>query len=163
MADGKRYANHRKDLLLTFLASKKTERRKASYTKQDANKVSTRGAPSPSIPHSRYLSRHATVLPTGEERCVTKQITAAWETTLPRASRGSARQVFLMYQHFTLAFLNIVTVCFHLHLSPVQTSNFTCAESNANEQNLLFLLITIRFGTREVRRLNRAFLSPDKG
>ena len=30
---------------------------------------------------------------------------------------------------------------------PVQTSNFTCAVSNANEQNLLFLLISIRFGT----------------
>ena len=34
-----------------------------------------------SLPRSRYLSRHATLLPTGEERCVTRQITAAWETT----------------------------------------------------------------------------------
>ena len=41
-------------------------------------------------------------------------------------------------------------------LGPVQTSNFTCAESNANEKNLLFSLICIRFGTCEVRRLNRA-------
>ena len=32
-------------------------------------------------------------------------------------------------------------------LGPVQTSNFTCAESNANEKNLLFSLICIRFGT----------------
>ena len=37
-------------------------------------------------------------------------------------------------------------------LGPVQTFNFTCAESNANEQNLLLLLISIRFGTCEVRR-----------
>ena len=44
-------------------------------------------------------------------------------------------------------------------LGPVQTSNFTCAESNVNEQNLLFLLISIRFGTCEVRRLNRALES----
>ena len=39
-----------------------------------------------SLPRSRYLSRHATLLPTklvsGEERCVTRQITAAWETNL---------------------------------------------------------------------------------
>ena len=41
-------------------------------------------------------------------------------------------------------------------LGPVQTSNFTCAESNANEKNLLISLISIRFGTCEVRRLNRA-------
>ena len=41
-------------------------------------------------------------------------------------------------------------------LGPVQTSNFTCAESNANEKNLLFSLICIGFGTCEVRRLNRA-------
>ena len=34
--------------------------------------------------------------------------------------------------------------------------NFTCAESNANEQNILLLPICIRFGTCEVRRLNRA-------
>ena len=43
-------------------------------------------------------------------------------------------------------------------LSPVQTSNFRCAESNANEQNLLFLLISIRFGTYKVWRLNRALI-----
>ena len=42
------------------------------------------------------------------------------------------------------------------HLGPVQTSNFTCAESNANEENLLFSLICIRFGTWKVRRLNWA-------
>ena len=42
------------------------------------------------------------------------------------------------------------------NLGPVQTSNFICAESDANEQNLLFSLISIRFGTFEVRRLNRA-------
>ena len=44
-------------------------------------------------------------------------------------------------------------------LGPVQTSNFTCAESNANEKNLLFSLICIRFGTCKVRRLNRALSS----
>ena len=41
-------------------------------------------------------------------------------------------------------------------LGPFQTSNFTCAESNANEENLLFSLICIRFGTCKVRRLKRA-------
>ena len=42
-------------------------------------------------------------------------------------------------------------------LGPVQTSNFTCAESNANDKNnSRILLISIRFGTCEVRRLNRA-------
>ena len=41
-------------------------------------------------------------------------------------------------------------------LGPFQTSNFTCAESNANEKNLLFSLIRIRFGTCKVRRLKRA-------
>ena len=34
--------------------------------------------------------------------------------------------------------------------------HFTCAESNANEQKLLFSLICIRFGTCKVRRLKRA-------
>ena len=41
-------------------------------------------------------------------------------------------------------------------LGPVQTLNFTCAESNENKKNLLFSLICIRFGTCKVRRLNRA-------
>ena len=39
---------------------------------------------------------------------------------------------------------------------PFQMSNFTCAKSNANEKNLLFSLISIRFGTCKVRRLKRA-------
>ena len=41
---------------------------------------------------------------------------------------------------------------------PFQTSNFACAESNANKKNLLFSLIcmSIRFGTCKVRRLKRA-------
>ena len=45
------------------------------------------------------------------------------------------------------------------NLSPVQKSNFTCSESNANEKNLVFSLICLRFGTCEVRRLNRALLT----
>ena len=45
-----------------------------------------------------------------------------------------------------------------LTLGPFQTSKFTCAESNANEKNLLFSLICIRFGTCKVRRLKRALL-----
>ena len=45
-----------------------------------------------------------------------------------------------------------------LTLGPFQTSNFTCAESNANEKNLLFSLICIGFGTCKVRRLKRALL-----
>ncbi len=32
-------------------------------------------------------------------------------------------------------------------LGPVQTSNFSCAESNVNELSSLFELICIRFGT----------------
>ena len=38
-------------------------------------------------------------------------------------------------------------------------SHFTCAESNANEKNLLFSLMCIRFGTCEMRRLKRALES----
>ena len=38
----------------------------------------------------------------------------------------------------------------------VQTPYFTWAESNANEKNPLFSLISIRFGSCEVRRLNLA-------
>ena len=41
-------------------------------------------------------------------------------------------------------------------LGHVQTPYFTWAESNANEQNPLFSLICIRFGSCEVRRLNLA-------
>ena len=44
-------------------------------------------------------------------------------------------------------------------LSPFQTANFTYAESNANEKNLLFSLICIRFGTCKVRRLKRALVT----
>ena len=44
------------------------------------------------------------------------------------------------------------------NLGLFQTSNFTCAKSNANEKNLLFSLICIRFGTCKVRRLKRALL-----
>ena len=45
------------------------------------------------------------------------------------------------------------------NLGPFQTSNLTCAESNANEKNLLFSLICIRFGTCKVRRLKRALIA----
>ena len=38
----------------------------------------------------------------------------------------------------------------------VQTPYFTWAESNANEKNPLFSLISIRFGSCEVQRLNQA-------
>ena len=41
-------------------------------------------------------------------------------------------------------------------LGPFQTSNFSYAESNANEKNLMFSLICIRFGPCKVRRLTRA-------
>ena len=41
-------------------------------------------------------------------------------------------------------------------LGPFQTSNFSCAESNANEKNLMFSLICIRSGPCKVRRLTRA-------
>ena len=41
-------------------------------------------------------------------------------------------------------------------LGPVQTSNFACTESNANRQNLLFLLVNIRFAHMKVRCLNWA-------
>ena len=35
-------------------------------------------------------------------------------------------------------------------------SHFTCAESNANKENLLFSLICITFGPCKMRRLKRA-------
>ena len=56
------------------------------------------------------------------------------------------------------------TVDVHIILGPFQTSNLTCAKSNANEKNLLFSLICIRFGTCKVRRLKRALevLATDK-
>ena len=41
-------------------------------------------------------------------------------------------------------------------LGPVQTPYFTWAESNANEREQRILLICIRFGSCEVRRLNLA-------
>ena len=44
----------------------------------------------------------------------------------------------------------LIAVCKH-RLRPVQTSNFSCAESNANEQNRLLIFT---FGTWKVRRLN---------
>ena len=51
MADGKQYANHRKDLLPMFLVSKKMkwDGEKASYANRDTTKVSTHGAPSPKL------------------------------------------------------------------------------------------------------------------
>ena len=58
-------------------------------------------------------------------------------------------------RHLTIFMYSTVQKC-ELMLGPVQTSNFTCAECNANEQNLLSLLISIRFGTCDVRRLNQA-------
>ena len=43
----------------------------------------------------------------------------------------------------------------NFHLSgPVQTSNFSCAESNVNELEQRILLISISIGTWKVRRLN---------
>ena len=42
------------------------------------------------------------------------------------------------------------------NLGQVQTPYFTWAESNANEKNPLFYLISIQFGSCEVRRLNLA-------
>ena len=42
---------------------------------------------------------------------------------------------------------------YECHLGPFQTSNFSCVESNVNEQNPLFELIKIRFDTWKVRRL----------
>ena len=48
---------------------------------------------------------------------------------------------------FFLIWSNLTIMPHIMGLGPVQTSNFTCAESNANEKNLLFSLICIRFGT----------------
>jgi len=44
-------------------------------------------------------------------------------------------------------------------LGQVQTPFFTWAESNANEKNPLFSLISIQFDSCEVRRLNLALRS----
>ena len=52
-----------------------------------------------------------------------------------------------------------IFVHFHLpmtYLDPVRTSHFASAEFNANTENLLFLLICIRFRACEMRRLNWA-------
>ena len=68
-----------------------------------------------------------------------------WSTGL--LSSTAWLMLFLAFNHRLVQFL---------YLGPVQTSNFTYAESNANEKNLLFSLICIRFGTCKVRRLNRA-------
>ena len=50
IVDSKRYAIHRKDLVPTFLVSKKTKRKgekaKSLYENRDAIKASTHGAPS---------------------------------------------------------------------------------------------------------------------
>ena len=43
-------------------------------------------------------------------------------------------------------------------LGAFQTTNFTCAESNAIDKNLLFSFLCIRFGSCKVRRLKRALL-----
>ena len=51
---------------------------------------------------------------------------------------------------------NTVDITFRQHLGPVQTSSFSCAKSNVNEQNPLFKLICIWFGAWKVRRLNWA-------
>ena len=56
----------------------------------------------------------------------------------------------LLFSDVLVAF--IVVVC----LGPVQTPNFTWAESNANEGEQRILLICIQFGWCEVRRLNLA-------
>ena len=40
------------------------------------------------------------------------------------------------------------------YLVPVRTSHFASAQFNANTENLLFLLICIRFGACEMRHLN---------
>ena len=55
----------------------------------------------------------------------------------------------ITFHHFDPSKLPIPLLHKYVHdvLGPVQTSNFTCAESNANEKNLLFSLICIRFGT----------------
>ena len=55
------------------------------------------------------------------------------------------------------AFLRQCNNC-ECNLGPFQTSNFACAESNANERKQQIFLICIRFGTCKVRRLKRALL-----
>ena len=55
-----------------------------------------------------------------------------------------------------IRFVNFLNEKWKISIEKYVPSNFTCAESNANEQHLLFLLISIRFSTCEVRRLNRA-------
>ena len=52
-------------------------------------------------------------------------------------------------------FFSILSI---LPLDRGQTLYFTWAEWNANEKNPLFFLISIRFGSCEVRRLTRALV-----
>ena len=62
-----------------------------------------------------------------------------------------------MFCSLDLLFSDVaVAVAVVVFLGQVQTPYFTWAESNASEQNPLFSLICIRFGSCEVRRLNRA-------
>ena len=65
--------------------------------------------------------------------------------------RNMGRKCFVSLFHLIQA-----AFCSVHFLGPVQTSNFSCVESNANEKSLLFSLICIRFGTWKARRLNRA-------
>ncbi len=60
------------------------------------------------------------------------QCQAAEISQLPERGAGERRLVATLAQQ---------------HLGLVQTSNFSCAESNVNELSSLFELICIRFGT----------------
>ena len=60
---------------------------------------------------------------------------------------------------YTTSFQINVEVELNTLLRQVQTPYLTWAESNANEKNPLFYLISIRFGSCEVRRLNLALAS----
>ena len=60
----------------------------------------------------------------------------------------------ILMRHFAMLVSSLALI--YNILGPVRTSHFTCAESNANDENLLFLLICIiRFGTCQMRCLNR--------
>ena len=89
-------------------------------------------------------------------------------STIPRFY-GS--MVLNFYGFTVLWFHGFIVLLFYfptvLRLGPIQTSNFSCAKSNDNEQNPLFKLICIWLGTWKVRRLNWAlhtlFRFKDKG
>ena len=94
-----------------------------------------------------------------------------WHSNLPYFKRISSvdneqckGQILYLSVSYIGHYALIILMCYRWtlkkpsdsHGGPFQTSIFSCAEPNVNEQNLLFELICIRFGAWQERRLKRA-------